>query len=115
MKRNVKKPKTTDPKVIFRRSKAWKTFRDKVKKRQKKDPITGSPLTKTFNLHHLCLAPEEYSNIEDESRFIGLNATSHDIIHYLWGDAKNRHDWRERLKHIVEILELMDEYNETRK
>lgn len=44
-KTNQKK-KTTDPKVIFRRSKEWKNFRDKIKKNQKTDPITGSPLTK---------------------------------------------------------------------
>ena len=45
MKTNTKK-KPTDPKVQFRRSKEWKTFREKLRKKQKKDPITGSPLTK---------------------------------------------------------------------
>lgn len=44
-KTNSKK-KTTDPKVVFRHSKEWKSFREKIKKYQKTDPITGSPLTK---------------------------------------------------------------------
>ena len=44
-KTNQKK-KTTDPKVVFRRSKEWHTFREKKRKEQKTDPITGSPLTK---------------------------------------------------------------------
>ena len=38
MKTNTKKP--IDPKVQFRRSKEWKTFREKLRKKQKKDPIT---------------------------------------------------------------------------
>lgn len=47
IKTNTKKKKT-DPKVQFRRSKEWKSFREKIRKKQKTDPITGSPLTKRF-------------------------------------------------------------------
>lgn len=94
MRRRIKtnpKKKTTDPKVQFRRSKEWHTFRDKIKKNQKKDPITGSPLTKCFNLHHLDLDPKHYTDIEKEENFIGLNSTSHEVIHYFfrrWKDKK---------------------------
>lgn len=111
MKIRKKPAKKDDPKVTFRRSKVWKTFREKLRKQQKKDPVTGSPLTKTFNLHHLCLDPKEYSNIEDDSRFIGVNSTTHDVIHYFYGDSQRKHDWRTRLARITEILELMDEIN----
>lgn len=45
MKKQIKK-KPKDPKVTFRRSKEWQTFRTTIKKKQKKDPVTGSPLTK---------------------------------------------------------------------
>lgn len=46
MKNKNKNTKNKDPKVVFRRSKQWKDFRTKLKKKQKVDPITGSPLTK---------------------------------------------------------------------
>lgn len=46
-KQTKKKPKKpNDPKVTFRRTKEWQTFRTTIKKKQKKDPVTGSPLTK---------------------------------------------------------------------
>lgn len=113
-KTNQKK-KTTDPKVVFRRSKEWHTFREKKRKEQKTDPITGSPLTKQFNLHHLDLDPKHYTDIEKEENFIGLNSTSHEVIHYFFGDGKTRKDWQTRIKKVVEILELMEELNEVHK
>lgn len=106
-----KKVTKADPKTVFRRSKAWKTFREKIRKMQRKDPVTGSPLTKGFNLHHLDLNPVNYTNIEDDSKFIGVNSTTHDVIHYFFGDSQRKNDWRTRLARITEILELMDELN----
>lgn len=108
-KKNIKT--TVDKKTVFRRSKEWKEFRIKIRKQQKKDPITGSPLTKNFNLHHLDENPEHYSDISDESHFIGLNSTSHSVIHYIWGDGNRRYDWKKRIQRIVEICSLMDEIN----
>lgn len=57
MKTNSKK-KTIDPKVQFRRSKEWHTFREKIKKSQKTDPITGSPLTKRIQSPSLGFRPK---------------------------------------------------------
>ena len=56
-KTNQKK-KTTDPKVVFRRSKEWHTFREKKRKEQKIDPITGSPLTKRLQSSSLGFRPK---------------------------------------------------------
>ena len=56
-KSNTKK-KTTDTKVVFRRSKEWKTFREKIKKSQKNDPITGSPLTRRIQFTSLGFRPK---------------------------------------------------------
>ena len=39
----------------FRASKKWKDFRDKKRKEQKLDPVTGAKLTRRANLHHLDL------------------------------------------------------------
>lgn len=61
MRRRIKtnpKKKTTDPKVQFRRSKEWKTFREKIKKSQKTDPITDSPLTKRIQFTSLGFRPK---------------------------------------------------------
>lgn len=113
-KTNQKK-KTTDPKVVFRRSKEWHTFREKKRKEQKTDPITGSQLTKTCNCHHLDLDPKHYTEIEKEENFICLNSTTHSVIHWFFGDGKTRKDWRKRIKKVVEILELMEELNEVHK
>lgn len=105
------KNKTTDPKVTFRRSKEWKSFRNKIKKSQKNDPITGSPLTKGFNLHHLDLDPKHYTDISKEENFIGLNSQTHEVLHWFFGDGKNKRDWKKRIEKITEILELMEELN----
>lgn len=110
-KKIVKKKTTIDPKVQFRRSKEWHTFREKKRKEQKTDPITGSPLTKQYNLHHLDLDPKHYTNIEKEENFVGLNSTSHEVIHFFFGDSKNKKDWRTRIQRVIEILELMESIN----
>lgn len=107
-----KKPKSyKDPKAAFRRSKPWHDLRMRTKKKQKYDYVTGSPLTPTYNLHHICEDPERYSDISDESLFVGLNSTSHTCIHFLWGDGKRRFNWKERLERLKELCERMDEVN----
>lgn len=57
-KKIVKKKTTIDPKVQFRRSKEWHTFREKKRKEQKIDPITGSPLTKRVQSASLGFRPK---------------------------------------------------------
>lgn len=111
MKVRKKGTNKEDPKVVFRRSKAWKTFREKLRKKQKKDYVTGSPLSKTCNCHHGDLRPENYSDISDESKFICLNQATHECLHRIYGDGKNRYDWRERIKKLTELCEWMDEIN----
>lgn len=103
--------KTTDNKVVFRRSNEWKNFREKLKKRQKTDYITGSPLTKTSNCHHGVLDPAKYDDISDESKFIMLNTNSHSLLHFLYGDTNRRYDWKTRLKRLEELCIWMDELN----
>lgn len=109
-KTNQKK-KTTDPKVIFRRSKEWKTFREKLRKKQKIDPITGSPLQKNANCHHGDENPANYTDITDDSKFIMLNQRSHEVLHWAWGDGNKRYNWKERLEKLAELCKWMDELN----
>ena len=85
IKKPIKKKKVTqDEKTKFRRSKAWKELRDKIRDKQKVDPITEKPLSRTYNLHHGDLNPNNYTNISDETHFVGLNSTSHELLHFVY-------------------------------
>lgn len=96
----------------FRKTSTWKQFRQKMKRKSKVDYVTGSPLTATFNLHHL--NPYEYENLSEEM-FATLNFQTHDLLHFLWGYEDSRRPWRERLKKLAELCELMDYYAEKHK
>jgi hypothetical protein len=112
-KKPIKKKKvvTQDLKTKFRRSKEWKKLREKIKSEQKLDPITQKPLSKTYNLHHGDLNPDHYTDISDETHFIGLNSTSHDLVHFVFGDSRNKKNWREIIARLVKICEWMESLN----
>ena len=103
--------KKLDNKVKFRRSKEWSTFRNKIKKKQKVDPVTGNPLVKGFNLHHRDFNPKNYEDISDENKFVALNPQTHECLHFIYGSGEHRKDWRTILKRLAEQCELMDYYN----
>lgn len=89
----------------FRKTKKWRDFRQKMRKKHKYDYVTGSPLTKTWNLHHL--NPLEYELLEDDY-FACLNYETHQCLHWLWGYENQRRDWRARLSKLKELCEKMD-------
>lgn len=109
-KKPLKKKKvvTQDTKTKFRRTQAWKKLRDKIRKEQKVDPITLKPLSVTFNLHHMNVDPLKYTDISQPDHFLGLNSSTHDMVHLLWGDASKRKDWRSMVIRLIKILRLMD-------
>lgn len=87
--------KTQKMKRDWRKSKAWKDFRHEMNVRQKGiDPITGRKLTKGSNLHHKILTSDEevYTDISDPDKYIMLNKTSHDVIHFCLRYVKMTHD-----------------------
>lgn len=96
----------------LRASKEWKEKRQQVRENQKIDPITLNPLTKSFNLHHLSQSKkiEDYTNLEDE-RFVGLNAQSHDCLHFLYR-IYEREDNFDMLERIKELLIKMKEFTD---
>lgn len=113
--RNSKKPETKKPKKVdqtaktkFRRSPEWKKLRNQVKEEQKFDPITGKPLSTTYNLHHRNCNPDRYFDISDREKFIGVNSTTHDVLHYFWGDSRYRKDWRTMVMKLIHELKKMD-------
>ena len=112
-KKPLKKKKvvTQDIKTKFRRTAAWKKFRNKVKSEQKIDPITEKPLSNTYNLHHLDLNPEHYTDISNPDHFIGLNSSSHDIVHFAFGDSRTRKNWRRIVLNLIKVLKKMETLN----
>ena len=94
----------------FRASKKWKDFRDKKRKEQKVDPVTGSKLTRMANLHHLDLNEANYEDLSNEDNFIFLNQATHKVVHYFFLKSKPT-EWRSRIKEITKILERMEEIN----
>lgn len=107
----IKKKVTQDLKTKFRRSKPWKDLRLKVRKEQRVDPVTLKPLSVTFNLHHLDLNPDNYTEIGHTDHFVGLNSQTHDVVHFFFGDGRIRKDWRSMVERLVAILERMEELN----
>lgn len=94
----------------FRATKKWKDFRDKKRKEQKVDPITGAKLTRMANLHHCDLDESHYEDISNEDNFVFLNQMSHKVVHFFFLKSKPS-EWRNRIKNIIPILERMEELN----
>ncbi len=92
----------------IRQSAEWKSFRNAMGDTDKVDALTGKPLHRGWNLHHLCLLDSEYGNFESD-RFVCLNRKSHDCVHFLWG--KDGRDWRRKLDNLAKILSRMEELN----
>lgn len=101
---------TQKDKTKFRASKKWKEFRDRKRKEQKVDPITGAKLTRMANLHHLDLNKEHYEDLSDESHFVFLNQAMHKVVHALFLKSKPR-EWRKRVLALIKILKEMENIN----
>lgn len=94
----------------FRASKKWKDFRDKKRKEQKIDPVTGAKLTRMANLHHCNLDESQYEDISNEDNFVFLNQATHKVVHFFFLKSKPT-EWRKRIERITQILEKMEELN----
>lgn len=99
---------TRNEKQHFRMTPKWKRFRIKMKQKfQSFDYITKQPLTKTWNLHHLDLRDNHYTDISNMNRFMPLNEITHEYIHYLYRLWSKD---RSILKRLEQVLNLMYEY-----
>lgn len=100
----------------FRKSKAWKQLRAKVRLHTSKDFITNKPLERDWNLHHLDLNTQRYDQISDMKRFIPLNKKTHEMIHELFKLYKKDHKVLDRIKLTLDKMEeYTNETNETPK
>lgn len=91
----------------FRQTKAWKEFRNSIRKKIKFDFLTGKKLTGKWELHHLDLDSNNYQVLEEEN-FIPLNSRSHSTIHFLYSYYSKDPEIIDRLK---VILDKMKEIN----
>lgn len=87
-----------------RKSKEWHEFRDYMRSQYNSDYITGYPLRKGWNLHHLDLNEDNYDKF-DEVNFACLNKQPHEFIHWLYKYYVNDHDIINRLKDFMDKME----------
>lgn len=87
----------------FRQTKAWKEFRERIRKKTKIDCLTGKPLHGKWELHHLDLDPNNYQVLEEEN-FIPLNSRSHSTIHFLYTYYLKDQSILDRLKIILDRM-----------
>lgn len=111
---------TQEEKGWFRTTKTWKNFRDsfeiagikqfkngKAKPVKATDPLTGNPLKKGWQLHHLDLNSANYTELIREN-FEALNPQSHDVLHWCYTQMCKDPKFIERL---TDLLNRMYEIN----
>lgn len=94
----------SEKKAKLRATKEWKSFRIKMAEKQgKKDIITGKPLRKGYNCHHLDMSSENYDKLIEEN-FIALNKNTHETLHFLFRYYQNDKDILEKFKKVLDKM-----------
>ena len=100
--------KNSEKKSKFRQTKEWREFRIKIAEKQdNKDIITGKPLRKCYNCHHLDMSAENYDQLIEEN-FVALNKQTHETLHFLFRYYQKDPTILDRLK---AVLDKMNELN----
>lgn len=101
--------KERDRKSAFRRTTAWREWRQHIAELQSgKDAVTGKKLVKRWHCHHLDMSAENYDKLIEEN-FVALNPQCHDVVHILFRYYKKDPDILEKFK---KVLDRMRELNE---
>lgn len=100
----------------FRKTSFWKEFRKKhfikeikkLKNGKEKiipnvDEVTLRPLTKYFDLHHLNLNSQNYTNLDD-SQFKALNSKTHECIHWFYSEYCKDSSFKDRFLNVIELM-----------
>lgn len=91
----------------FRKSDEWHKFKYKCRLHTSRDFITKKPLERDWNLHHMDLKVQNYSDISDMNKFLPLNKKTHEILHEIYKWYSKDHKVLDRLK---QVLDKMEEY-----
>lgn len=110
----------------FRKTSVWKIFRRKfyikeqktLKNGKKKDVpntdvLTLKPLNKTFNLHHMCLDPKKYTDL-NETNFRTLNVQSHEVLHWVYSYYRKDPAILDRLKALLDEMCRLNDSKDVR-
>lgn len=91
-----------------RNTKKWKEFRKIMYDLTGGvDAITGAPLRKGWQLHHLDTNVENYGNLEPV-KFICVNRTTHEVLHWLF----RYKDFNKCLCNIADTINKMRYYKD---
>ena len=90
-------------KTKFRASAKWKKFKAYMKKTRGVDEITLRPLLKGHNIHHLDGREINYQNL-DENRFMALNRSTHEMVHWLIRYYRNDPSIIKRLENCMKLM-----------
>lgn len=117
---------TSKLKELFRETSIWKCFRStfyfsgekELKNGKKKkiinvDYFTGNKLTKRFNLHHMDLNSEHYTNLIREN-FIPLNPQSHDALHWFYTQCCKDEHFEDRFLKVVHKMLSMNNFKDVK-
>ena len=91
-------------KESFRKSKKWEVFRKFKYAESSKDFITHKRLKNNYNLHHLDLNPDNYTDISNPDHFENLNSETHSIVHKLYRYYKKDPQVQDRLKDLLDRM-----------
>jgi len=93
----------------FRSTKQWREFRKKKRAEEKIDYLTQSRLTPKFNLHHMDLNSDHYSDLSKPENFICLNRKSHDLIHFLYTQYVKDPNVLLRLENVLKTMKDLNQ------
>jgi len=107
---------TQKEKSRFRYSDEWKAFRLLCKRKSGGvDYITGEPLQRGWELHHLDLSSDGYTKIGNVQDFICVNHTTHTYLHYLYTLMQDLSDEELTKKSVIILNRFADVLIDMRK
>lgn len=99
----------------IRQTGGWKELRRQVASLfENRDPITNDPLKRGWNLHHMDLSPENYSNFAimdsaNRRRFLPLNKTTHKLLHSIYRAVHRKKRPMDLQLFLVNLQKYVDE------
>lgn len=84
----------------FRLTSIWKSFRKFMQDKYKLDYLTHRKLKRGWQLHHMNLNPQFYTELNEEL-FKCLNAQQHDIFHAVYSEYVKDQTYLDRLIDLV--------------
>jgi len=79
-----------------------------MKKKYKTDCITGYPLRTGWNLHHMDLNEQNYTDITKEDNFCCLNKMTHEIVHDIYRYYQKDEQVLDRLKTVLDKMKKLN-------